>query len=894
MKKFFTILIGLLVSLSTTQAQSWDEITNILPKDYLDNDNNKYGYSVAIDGDYAVIGAPRYNNKRGLVFVLQNNAGTWERIAILSMSLQGTNDEFGVSVSILGDVIVVGRNGNVRGSAHVFVKPDAGWEDMHPTATLNSSDNDRGYYFGRAVSISGDDIIVGSSRADNIGADNIGAAYIFTKPVSGWSGNILETAKLTPSAGETNGYFGSSVSINNNNVVIGSHRINSNTGAAYVYTKPSSGWVNANENAILTASDATTSDKFGYSVSILGDDIIIGAHQHSGSEDYCGAAYAFTKPSSGWATTTETTKITTTIEKPYNFFGCAISMYGNYVAIGASGHRSSAGSTYIYEKQAGIWNLSTEKILTSSDNNENGVDYSVAISGTEVIIGYPSDDVNGLYSGSIYCYTQPISGWENTTENSKISSSYITNNNFGDSFGKSVSIYGDYAVVGSPNFNLNEGIAYVLHNDNGVWTNIARLQISNSSVNAYLGSSVSIFEDVIVVGAEKQSYKGAVFVYVKPSSGWADMTETAKLTPSTSVNYDYFGCSVSIYNNVIAVGSKSHDLGESNKNYGAVFVYSKPSSGWVDMTETAKLTSSDKMPNDEFGTSVKIYDDVIIAGAPKDDVDDDSPNENSGSAYIFAKPSSGWSTSNETAKLTSSDVSNIAYFGTSVSIFADDIVIGAYQNDNIGSAYVYTKPIDGWATTNTETAKLTSSTSTNYSHFGFAVDISNSNIVVGAKFDDDKGSSSGTAYVFSKPSSGWISANETSKLTASDGASNDNLGNSIAIYGDNIIIGAHNNNDKGSDSGSAYIFNYSSSLSIDKNTFSNDFSLYPNPTTGLVTINHKNAKHITISDINGRIIISKEIENNKVEVNLSDYNKGIYFVTISNDKSTTTKKILKQ
>ena len=165
------------------------------------------------------------------------------------------------------------------------------------------------------------------------------------------------------------------------------------------------------------------------------------------------------------------------------------------------------------------------------------------------------------------------------------------------------------------------------------------------------------------------------------------------------------------------------------------------------------------------------------------------------------------------AKLTAKDGATGDHFGGCVAVSGDTVVVGAYQDDdhgsNSGSAYVFVKPESGWATASTYNAKLTASDGAEHDQFGNSVAISDDTVVVGANYDDDKEENSGSAYVFVKPESGWITTSiYNTKLTASDGAKNDQFGSysSVAISDDTVVVGAHKDDDKGKDSGSAYIF----------------------------------------------------------------------------------------
>ena len=183
-------------------------------------------------------------------------------------------------------------------------------------------------------------------------------------------------------------------------------------------------------------------------------------------------------------------------------------------------------------------------------------------------------------------------------------------------------------------------------------------------------------------------------------------------------------------------------------------------------------------------------------------MDDDNGN-NSGSADIDERQADGsWS---ETAKLTASDGDVNDYFGRSVAISGDTALVGAHLNDDngsmSGSAYIYQRQADGsWG----ETSKLTATDGDSGDYFGHSVAISGDTALVGAYQDDDNGSDSGSAYLYQRQADG--SWSEVAKLTASDGAAGDRFGFSVAISGDTALVGAYQDDDNGDSSGSAYIY----------------------------------------------------------------------------------------
>jgi len=880
MKKIFTILIGLLVSLSTTQAQSWDEIAKLNPTPYTTQELNNLGKSVDIDGDYAIVGEPGFDNGSGVALVYYNNAGTWEKIAILSAPVKNANDQFGSSVAIDGDIIVISvpfftNTNKLEGIIYVYKKPLSGWEDTNlPSATLRASTPETYANMGYNIAIDGNNIIASTRKLK---------LYVYTKPTSGWA-DATETAVLTSTISITSS-FGSSIDISADNIVVGDYQnyINgSRSGVAFIYSKPSSGWVDATEDATLLPTTGMVSAYFGISVKIENNIVVIGA---PGDDSRNGSAYIFEEPISGWSgTVNDIKKITLDSPDTNIFFAEEVSINNNYIVIVAQ----SKSKYYIYNKGANWTDATLEATMTSSLSRKDQYSYgeSMAFDGDNIFIGAPSNDENGYSSGLVYSYTKTTANWIDGNETQQITSNYTNNNTPGDLYGSQVDIDGDYAVVASPSRLNIRGSFYLLKNNSGTWVTIKEVHASNIPHSDGFASSIAISGNTIVVGAKRiNRSQGGIYVY-SINSSTDEITEEAFLNVSGITGYPQLGYSVDIFGDDIVAGAYKEDNG-----IGSVYIFSKPSSGWVTTDViTAKITSSLIVDNySHFGSSVSINNNALVVGAS----DNTYNGIKSGTVHVYQKPVSGWvTTTTEDAVLISSDAKINDKLGNSVSIYGDDVVtgsiLGSNGGENTGVAYVFSKPSSGWANS-TETAKLTASDASNNDAFGHDVSIDNDRVII-SSYNSPRDFSTNKVYYFEKPSSGWISSTENSIITSDNSVSGDIFGSSVALNGSNIIIGAKNDTgdtNNSINSGSAYIFNYSSSLSVNNNIFNNDFSLYPNPTTGLVTITHKNAKYITITDIKG-------IENNKVEVNLSDYNKGIYFVTIQGDNKTTTKKLLKK
>jgi len=254
-----------------------------------------------------------------------------------------------------------------------------------------------------------------------------------------------------------------------------------------------------------------------------------------------------------------------------------------------------------------------------------------------------------------------------------------------------------------------------------------------------------------------------------------------KITASDGAAEDFFGGAVAVGSGRIVVSAPEDD--DNGLNSGSAYIFD------LDGNELAKITASDGAAGDFFGDvdSVAVGSGRIVVGANGDD----DNGTDSGSAYIFDLDG------NELAKITASDAAENDSFGWHVAAGSGRIVVGSRWNDdngtNSGSAYIF--DLDG-----NELAKITASDAAEFDVFGYSVAVGSGRIVVGAPLDDDNGSGSGSAYIFD------LDGNELTKITASDGAADDQFGFSVAVGSGRIVVGAILDDDDGDASGSAYIF----------------------------------------------------------------------------------------
>jgi hypothetical protein len=213
-------------------------------------------------------------------------------------------------------------------------------------------------------------------------------------------------------------------------------------------------------------------------------------------------------------------------------------------------------------------------------------------------------------------------------------------------------------------------------------------------------------------------------------------------------------------------------------------------------TQQAKLLAGDAAPGDGFGYSVDISGDTIVVGTPLHD----GSATDTGSVYVFVRSGTSWT---QQARLEPGDVATNDNFGGDVGIDGNTIVAGSSGDDNVGtnsgSAYVFTRTGTSW----TQQAKLMATDAADGDQFGFGVGIDTDTVTVGAPYDDDGGSNSGSAYVFSRTGTSWA---QSTKIVASDPAAGDQFGGAVGLDGSEIVVGAYGNGSQGTQSGSAYVF----------------------------------------------------------------------------------------
>lgn len=372
--------------------------------------------------------------------------------------------------------------------------------------------------FGNSIASFGEYLVVGCS-GESFPAANTGVVYVFKRSGQKFS----KIAELTASDGATNDYFGISVDIYNNIIVVGAYGDNSSTGSVYVFEKPGLEWSDMTEVAKLIASDGASSDNLGYSVAVSGDVIVAGAR---GENSNRGAGYVFIKPNDGWKNVIdENAKLVLASGTTNDVLGTSVAITSDYVVLGAPGNVGSEGKAYIFEKPKDGWKNSYQTAELSASDGANANTFGVSVSANK---NYVAVGATGATStGAVYFYSKPLAGWSDINEIRKIVPIAAATSDF---VGQSVDLKGSKLAVGASD-NSTSGSVFIFQQDPAdetVWTQTNKINSGSADVNENLGVSVSINGNFLISGSSGTGgASGSVQIYnsnTKPTGNTASVS----------------------------------------------------------------------------------------------------------------------------------------------------------------------------------------------------------------------------------------------------------------------------------------------------------------------------------------------------------------------------------
>jgi hypothetical protein len=728
----------------------------------------------------------------------------------LKEATPAANRNFGVASALSGDVLVVGvlAAGAADGSAIVYRWNGTTWV-LEQTLAIPDPVTGVNSEFGRSVAISGDTIVVGAAQA-TVGANAAqGAAYVFVRSAGSWA---LQQ-KLTAgggAAGAASDRFASAVAIDGDTIVSTAPNrtvaANANQGNAYVFVRSGATW---SQQAVLTASDGAASDRFGFdssiagSLSISGDTIAVGAPAKTVGSANGGKVYLYSRQGSTWTESNTFTTPSGVVES--GRFGCSVSIRGDVLAVGertSAGGGTDRGRAWVFRRanlgSGPTWITpgvqvvppTTDAGAALGDNDQYG--NAVAIEEDTLIVGSSARATN---TGRAYAFSFTSNTW--SLRSTLVSPDLAT----GDLFGGAIALDGGTAVVSAQNDDFtgptvtDGGSVWVFSRDNTRWLG-AESRPANPNPGAINnGLSVAIDNNLAISGAYLDpiaSSQGRAFVFARNGLAWSHQFT---LAPADIAASDFFGYSVGISGTLAIAGSPNKTVG-ANTGHGRAYIFRQrttpnanpalpptidwiqPAASWVLNPESAASTAGL-----QFGASVAISGDVAVVGAPGYRI---GGLTGQGAAFVFARNANDvWE---QIVRLEAADKAANDSFGISVAISGDNIIVGAYGKANTtGAAYIFTRSGSNFR----QVAKLTGNDVAAGESFGIRVGIDGRVAAVGTYLKRvGSNTNQGAVYVFANNNNNTWS--QVARLVASDGAPGDGLGLGVAVSGNNVLCGAYN------------------------------------------------------------------------------------------------------
>ncbi len=705
--------------------------------------SGEFGFSIASDGNVTVFGSPGDDisgvNNAGQVHLVDTTTGALLRT--IPNPFPDTNDRFGHAVALSGNGLVVGAylddtSASDSGSVYVF---DAStgqlqWAIANPNPAVSA-------YFGFAVAATADRIAA-SAYQDNSGA---GTAYLFsvatgslvqtlTKPGAAsfdnfgyalaMSGGILAVGtprddtsatdagavvqfdaatgaflrKLTNPTPASFESFGNAVAMSGNRLAVGAYRDGfgaANSGAAYVF--------NAETGAVVQSWTNPTpglGDNFGYAIAISGSTVIVGAYRDDTGAFNAGIAYQLDADTGGLVRT-----ITNPSPTDLDYFSSAVAVADSAIFIGSYWDDTpslDAGSTYQYDAGTGA---SVRVLHSPTSSAYDYFGYATALSASTLVVSAFLDDRFGTDAGAVHVLDADTGQLLHTLA-PPVPQPYAN-------FGYSIAVAGNYVVVGAYREDrgaTDSGCAYVFDLTTGAL--ISTLLNPSPTSFDYFGYSVDISAETVVVGAYRDDSvatdAGTVYLF---DASTGQLTRT--ITSPSLADSEFFGYAVSVDGGVLAVGSPLARGGGITP--GAVHLFETATGATIQTLENP--TPGDF---DYFGSALAMANNRLVVGAYRDD----TTETDSGAAYLFQA-----NTASLVATLDNPSPGQADYFGYSVDLSYQTIIVGAYADDTsgvkAGAAYVYDAMAGGLL------LNLAANPPENYSSFGLSVSASHSHFAVG-------------------------------------------------------------------------------------------------------------------------------------------------------------------
>lgn len=586
------------------------------------DERDQFGHSLAIDGDRLVVGAWLDDTAAadsGIAYVYDLWSLTPEVPQhVLANPSPAEKDCFGVAVAVSGDRVVVSAyqddtSASDSGRAYVFdlgsTEPEVPWMVLsRPGSAANDG-------FGNSLAISGDKVVVGVETAD-ASFGNSGSALVYDLSSPTAAVPLVTLLNPAPSSGC---YFGTSVSISGNTVAVGAYRdatVAGYGGACHIYDLAGA----SPEVAVRTLrkQSPAVGDLFGNAVSLSGTKVLVGASHDDTGDDEAGISFLFDL-SSG-TPLVPVASFSNPVKGSADRFGASVAIHGDRVVIGspdADAGASGAGRVRVHDLASAEPGLAVAAWENPDPSAGDGFGGAVAISGDHVAIGAAGEDSGAANAGKVYIFDLMAGG-----PGSSILAVPNPHPAASDEFGSAVAISGNYLVVGvgkDDEEGTDSGRVY-LFNLSGSAPEVPSVVLENPSPAAGdgFGSSVSISGNLVVVGApgDDGGASDGGIAYVFDLAGNLQHT----LAMPAAAAGDRFGAAVAISGGRVAVGAPGSDAGATDAGSALVFFVTGPSP----TVPEAVLANPAAAAGDQFGISVASSGSRVVVGTMLDDGPADS------------------------------------------------------------------------------------------------------------------------------------------------------------------------------------------------------------------------------------------------------------------------------
>jgi uncharacterized protein (TIGR03437 family) len=737
---------------------------------------DRLGWSVALSGDTAMLGAPYDDDAKGAdqgaAYVFTRNGAVWTFQQKLLANDGAANQQFGFSVALDGDTALVsalfgsGAASANQGAVYVFTRNGANWTLQQK---LNANDGASGETFGGAVALDGDTALIGA-RVHRVGNTiGQGAAYVFARNGTTQNGTWTLQQQLLASDGAELDQFGAAVALDGDTAFIGAPfadvRGKLDQGAAYVFTRSGARWTQAPK---LTDSNGAAGDQFGSAVAVGGDKALIGAPRRGNYSP--GAVLDFRRSAAGWQ---ETNWLLPPDFVANGNFGVSVALDGDLALIGSSIGLAASGydqrSAYVFRFE--IQWQPVKRLGPGLGTANDRFGYAVALDGRTALVGaYQSD---GAFTDQGAAYTFVIHDGQHLEQQ------YLTDERgkAADHFGEAVALDGDTLAVGVPQSDLyndeDGGVVRVFRRTGASWALETTLRGTPNLPRERFGSAVALKGDTLAVGAPGSTIgstarQGSVFVFVRNGVNW---TRQRQIIANDGAANDGFGWAVALDGERLAAGAPYDD--DRALDQGSAYVFERSGTNW---TQQAKLYANAPEPDDRFGSAVALEANTLAVGAPRESSTSQRPQ--TGTVFVFTREGAQWSAPK---RLFAKGELGREHFGTALALRGDTLVIGApLKNANRveqhGAAYVFTRRGVDW-TEQEPSLTVNRGLGEGVFNFGYAVALGGERLVIGAQ---------GAAYVFEQRNGYWF---YQQRLTTRAGAHDPQFSAGIAFQQDTIAVG---------------------------------------------------------------------------------------------------------